>query len=520
MSILATTSVVTLAYLLLLSEAQGPAACNGTRSNSNAALACASNSSLSLCVPTSQNDDLGFCFEAPPGGMRSVSLYSGRRVVYFPLTLDNNSSGTADPSPIFASWPFENFKVQGGASRKDNFFNLSVLYCNGSSTATISPLPRFANNGSFAISLWFKYMHTADTDDNPFLYLLSQGSSTGQEVGLFLFGPPKGNLSGLSRAVLRDGNESDSAVQFYLNSDGSYSADSSIRPGPLGGWGILNPNLLDSAWHHLVLSSPGPSYSHRGMVLFVDGLQSASVPSLFGVSDPVMSDPSSSSLLPGGGRPLNLSSPLTLCGRFTGNPLRTFSGSLAQLTIFEGSLSDQEVIDLWTAGMSSPHPPDPKGIVPTLFDGVGLRFQASKTNNITSSSTLSQHHQVSSSNETKDNVTLDYSSSDLANNSIIAVNGWGISHKRRGGPAVSQGNTDNSQFLFLFIAPIIALVCIIATLLGANLVWKKIRMHMRSRRTDLENNQLLRGVDSSSERPKPPESATVHPVPLSTSANV
>ena len=495
-------------------SSMSPAVCKWASSIAPAASSsCRNSSSLSnhsVCVSSSSNDDMGFCFDAPSGGLRSISLDSGRQVVYFPLT----ASSTSRPS--FTSWPFGSYKVKGGSiSRsRDTLFTSSVLVCNGASTATISNPPTFASNGSFGISLWFKYEPSPETDPNPFLYLLSQGSSSGQEVGLFLFGPPKQNLSGLARAILRDGRESDSDLQFFLNSDGSYSADSSLRSGPLGGWGLMNSNLLDSAWHHIVLSTSIPS-TNPGFVLFLDGIQVASIPSLWGVSDPAF--PSSPPLKPGGGRPLNLTTPLTLCGRFTGNPMRTFSGSLAQLTLFDSPLTNQEVVDLWSAGLFGTRQPissTSSKKQPTLFDGISLPRAATarpSPPNSTAAPAASKGSVSNINNTSKREERGSISTTALPiTNSSTNISIIDFRQPVAGNQLRQDGGDDNWLF-FTVVSPIIATVFVIAILLGGSLYWKRIRSRQRSR---VENDELLRGVASSSQASTP---QSVHPVPLSTS---
>ena len=54
-----------------------------------------------------------------------------------------------------------------------------------------------------------------------------------------------------------------------------------------------------------------------------------------------------------GGGPMRLDGPITLCGRVDGDPSRRFTGALSQLALFDQTLSEEEVLQLYLAASIS-----------------------------------------------------------------------------------------------------------------------------------------------------------------------
>ncbi|KAJ9525255.1 hypothetical protein QJQ45_020782 [Haematococcus lacustris] len=147
------------------------------------------------------------------------------------------------------------------------------------------------------------------------------------QVHLYIPGPGT-DLYGIVRAVVKDGNDGDRPL--YLDSDGSVADNTRARPGR------VPANVTDGGWHMISLTTR-PDGS-RGYQLYVDGKLGAELP---------LANVLAAGSEVDGGDPIQLTGPISLCGRADGDPNRGFPGWLSQLMVFDIALTPDDVAAMY-----------------------------------------------------------------------------------------------------------------------------------------------------------------------------
>ncbi|KAL6748684.1 hypothetical protein V8C86DRAFT_3146463, partial [Haematococcus lacustris] len=285
------------------------------------------------CVPLPNRVTAGACMLNPVGGV-SLPLGLGRPLFYWPLT---NGS--------LASWPWRSRRAsmvmgQGSweAVEEDNNSTATAaatdpsdaipgaFRCGGGPMRLEIDTVPYGRAGPWAVNLWMK----APTSSSPggmgrpgqgYQYLFSHAAAaaltasgtqdavstvfTRNQVHLYIPGPGT-DLYGIVRAVVKDGNDGDRPL--YLDSDGSVADNTRARPGRV------------------------PAN------LYVDGKLGAELP---------LANVLAAGSEVDGGDPIQLTGPISLCGRADGDPNRGFPGWLSQLMVFDIALTPDDVAAMY-----------------------------------------------------------------------------------------------------------------------------------------------------------------------------
>ena len=152
-----------------------------------------------------------------------------------------------------------------------------------------------------------------------------------------VFTPNEGRpLSGLVRALVKDSN--DNSAPIFLDSDGMVNNDEARSHGS----DVIDIN--DGKWHMITLST-SPTHG-KGYRMYVDGALAAAIPNLWyeGTDAAPLS----------GGDVIKLDGPIHLCNRADDEPDRGFTGAVSQLTIFDESLTADQVAKLYKVIATEP----------------------------------------------------------------------------------------------------------------------------------------------------------------------
>eukprot|EP00884_Botryococcus_braunii_P015271 jgi/Botrbrau1/2427/Bobra.0395s0049.1 len=313
----------------------------------------------------------------PPSGLQSCSIHphleatghllggvTGWIQVPSSLPSSRESSGPAPgpstsnvPDPV-AFFPFDgslstylygNYSgaTSGGSFVFDYNYESYVLLCSRDqqSTVVLDDVP-YGTRGPFAINLW---MRAGNITGDQLQYLYSHNSSaTDGDVNSLAWGPNQvqlyfpepGHIAfGVLRGVVKDATDAyvgDASVTF-LDSDGQVSNSEGGRPVK------QTPNVTDGEWHMLTLTTP--SGGGKGYQMYIDGGLVAEM------------SPGSNNLQRSvdGGDPMYIDGKINLCARSNMMADRFYDGRIAQLSIFDSSLSPGEVRQIYLAGqVSSP----------------------------------------------------------------------------------------------------------------------------------------------------------------------
>ncbi|KAK9797358.1 hypothetical protein WJX73_002152 [Symbiochloris irregularis] len=248
---------------------------------------------------------------------------------FFPLTDGAGDQLAAYPGGIAG---LANFTVDW---TPDSPFG-SVLPCNKSQSDAIFLDPvSYGLNGSFALSFWFK-ADPANDAGTLFGYMFSTtANATSTDLATFAsFAPNTINVylpesghpaAGLVRTVVKDSTDLGN-VQTYLDSDGMINDDNN-RTSPIY-------NVSDGNWHQYTLTTHYDLTD--GFTVYVDGNFAGDLSSASAVNQV------------DGGQPIYLNTAdIFLCSRSDEDTSRYFSGSLANLAIWNEPLTAAQVSALY-----------------------------------------------------------------------------------------------------------------------------------------------------------------------------
>ncbi|CAK0785312.1 hypothetical protein CVIRNUC_008519 [Coccomyxa viridis] len=209
----------------------------------------------------------------------------------------------------------------------------------------------YGTKGPFAINVWVK---VTSLSGSQFEYVFSHNSTVPEtsswgpnQVQLYFpqFGHP---AYGIVRAIAKDSSdyyEGLSSITF-LDSDGRVAnlARNFTRGAPI-------PDLKDGSWHMLSLTSqPDGSIGYR---MYVDGLLAGQMEGnqTYVGSDGMQRDVD-------GGKPMVIDGKMALCGRSDDTPQRGYTGSLAELAIWNAVLTADQVSAIYKSGLGYPPMPE------------------------------------------------------------------------------------------------------------------------------------------------------------------
>ncbi|KAL4419709.1 hypothetical protein ABPG75_006807 [Micractinium tetrahymenae] len=252
--------------------------------------------------------------------------------VYFPLLASNLRSASAPPGV----GPFQGVGRRVTWEEDPRFGE--VLTCSKDEESYVQiPGLQYGQSSGFAVALWamlepsgegflqYMYSHNGlDTD-------LAYGPNA-----VALYAPEQDHPNfGVVRAMVRDATDviPDGDIPMFLDSNGCIADPTCTVPGYKS---LFSPN---GSWHLLALGTQ--PQGGKGFRLYVDGQLAASVSGQTDVE-------SLGSVVTGGG-PMNLTGNVTLCGRSDLDPLRFFTGSLAHLFIWNRSVTEEEMRQLFEA---------------------------------------------------------------------------------------------------------------------------------------------------------------------------
>eukprot|EP01025_Chloroclados_australasicus_P044240 TRINITY_DN4782_c0_g1_i1.p1 TRINITY_DN4782_c0_g1~~TRINITY_DN4782_c0_g1_i1.p1 ORF type:complete len:770 (+),score=55.11 TRINITY_DN4782_c0_g1_i1:95-2404(+) len=267
------------------------------------------------CV--SDVDEQGICAIPPASG---VLLPDSNPVpiAYFPLS-----------DETISSWPFDDYQGTAFGARRvqDSQFSYAFFCQEDEEDYIVLDTVPYADNGSFAINLWFK---TTSTDGYIYQYIFSHSlfdfvdDSASEKVWILL--PEKQHQAqGIIRTVVHDSN--DDATLVYLDSDNQIS-NNEYRP-------VVDYEVDDGEWHMYTLTThidSTPGYS-----VYIDGFLAAD----HGIYN---SGPDGQV---NGGDPIYLDSDIHLCGTTGNNPDRYFNGLVYQLSLYDQTLTAQNIQALY-----------------------------------------------------------------------------------------------------------------------------------------------------------------------------
>ncbi|EIE21984.1 hypothetical protein COCSUDRAFT_56427 [Coccomyxa subellipsoidea C-169] len=239
--------------------------------------------------------------------------------VLWALCASLHASGQIDQTPFGDG--DKSFKQQ--SQRKDDrIIDFSSWGRAVDSTVILDPV-QYGTSGPFAINIWFK---VDSLNGNVQLYFPE-------------FGHP---AYGVVRAIVKDGSDTYRGLPSvtFLDSSGEVSnlARNATNRGP------PYPSLQDMRWHMLTLTSQ-PDGSN-GYCMYVDGKLAGQMQenATYIGSDGIRRTVD-------GGQPMNIDGSIVLCGRSDGDNARGYSGQLAELAIWDESLSEAAVAKIYSAGL-------------------------------------------------------------------------------------------------------------------------------------------------------------------------
>jgi len=256
---------------------------------------------------------------------------------YFPLTGENLASSIPAGKYSAVSSP-------GLSWTADPMFG-TVVACNDSLGDFLAlPGVSFGQNGPFTVALWVKPNPVNGTGLD---YAFSHASTSfpnGSQVHMYT--PEKAHVdsNGISdagefRTIAKDDTDppESSAGPTFLDSNGCVSAPGCNTSSP------ARPPLDDDRWHFLTLSThPGGG---KGVDFYVDGTLAGSM--VEGISY------ANGGIIATGGENMTLNGTLHLCSRVDENVDRFYSGSLAQLRIYNTAFDAPQVKALYQSDQAA-----------------------------------------------------------------------------------------------------------------------------------------------------------------------
>ncbi|BDA48704.1 hypothetical protein COCOBI_12-3860 [Coccomyxa sp. Obi] len=283
-------------------------------------------------TPSLAGSGIGVCADPngvtlPVGGSMPVPT------AYFPLT---NGSVLSWPVPQFWAYNTSAIRTKQTKFVDDDLFG-SVASCNKSlgSSMAIEGV-KWGTQGPFAFNVWVKQ---ASNKGSMFQYVISTrsrnlGNITDDNIfypnQVHVYLPDKNHPAhDTVRAIVKDSTDAFTGdnARVFVDSDGAIASNSertnTIRTPVLGGWHMLTVSTMQDG-------SPG-------FRLYVDGIFRAA---LTAPQDYFQVD---------GGRPIYVDGPIVLCDRADHLPDRTFDGKIAQLSIFDAALTENNIALLYAA---------------------------------------------------------------------------------------------------------------------------------------------------------------------------
>ncbi|GAB4817823.1 hypothetical protein N2152v2_004869 [Parachlorella kessleri] len=273
--------------------------------------------------------------QVQPGGSGGVGF--PEPVAYFPLL--NGSLASAYPEGAY-----QGVAHNIGWDQEDPEAG-SVLVCDKSQKSYVSiPGLQYGQGGDFAISYWAK-MHLVNGSAMEYMYSHNSTTTTAPATGanqVQVFAPERNHDSyGVVRVILRDSNDrgNNGTMPFFLDSDGCVSNPGC--PGAVRNISMFADNGTTTDWHLVTVTTQGGKW--RGYRLFIDGQLAAEVAPGVAYVD---GDGYAKAIT--GGDPILLDGDIVLCGRADLNQDRFFNGHIANLMIFNTSLSAEQVAAIYT----------------------------------------------------------------------------------------------------------------------------------------------------------------------------
>ncbi|KAK9917704.1 hypothetical protein WJX75_007350 [Coccomyxa subellipsoidea] len=281
--------------------------------------------------PSLAGTGIGVCADPngvtlPVGGSMPVPT------AYFPLT---NGSITSWPVPQY--WAYNSSAIRAKQTKfvPDDLFG-SVASCNASvgSSMAIEGV-KWGSTGPFAFNVWVKQ---ASNKGSMFQYVISTrardlGNVTDDNIfypnQVHVYLPSKEHPAhDTVRAIVKDSTDNFSGdnARVFVDSDGVIASNNertTIRTPVLGGWHMLTVTTMQDG-------TPG-------FRLYVDGIYRAalSAPQDFFQID--------------GGRPIYADGPIVLCDRADHFAGRSFDGKIAQLSVYDAALTENNIALLYAA---------------------------------------------------------------------------------------------------------------------------------------------------------------------------
>eukprot|EP01025_Chloroclados_australasicus_P055058 TRINITY_DN6593_c1_g1_i3.p1 TRINITY_DN6593_c1_g1~~TRINITY_DN6593_c1_g1_i3.p1 ORF type:complete len:1003 (+),score=63.74 TRINITY_DN6593_c1_g1_i3:441-3449(+) len=234
-----------------------------------------------------------------------------------------------------SSWPFDDYQGRafGARSVQDSQFPSAFQCREDEEDYIVLDTVPYAENGSFAINLWFKatsmngfslqyiFSHTLDS---------SVFNDTGEKVLIFL--PENQHISyGIIRTYVHDSNDDSSRI--YADSDNQISYNE-LR--------LMEDHIVvDGEWHMYTLTTHIDSTP--GYQVYIDGLLAA---------DHSLTNSGPNGQVHGGD-PIYLDSDIHLCGTTDNNPDRYFDGLVSQLSLYDQALTALNIQELYLIASQS-----------------------------------------------------------------------------------------------------------------------------------------------------------------------
>lgn len=220
------------------------------------------------------------------------------------------------------------------------------MQCDRTRTDFITlPGVTYGQTGPFAISFWAK---SKLSQGQGMEYVYGHASAADRDLGadpnvIHAYFPQLDHPDhGILRAIVRDSQDgavANGALPTYLDSDGCVANGGCPTSATRG----TRISPADGDWHHIALTTQ-PSGGLKGLQMYVDGTFVGEMR-----SGETYTDENGDTHQATGGAPITLDGTLYLCSRSDKDPARFFSGSLANLRIFNSALQAEQVKAMYDA---------------------------------------------------------------------------------------------------------------------------------------------------------------------------